>query len=109
LYKGLAQQSAKVKVAVVCPRAVSTNIVGRAIKRWSRSSGKTLNDLSAEDRKYMLEYDEKIRAGIPPAEVAAQLFKALREDRFYVLTHPETKELVRVRMEDIINERNPTL
>lgn len=108
LYKELAEKEAKVRVAVICPRTVSTNIVGRAMERWFRSSGKSLSDLSSEDREYMLDYNEKIKGGMPPAEVAEKLFEALREDRFYILTHPETKELVRIRMEDIINERNPT-
>ena len=35
-------------------------------------------------------------------------FAAVREDRFYILTHPEGKEAVRTRMEDILQERSPT-
>jgi hypothetical protein len=43
-----------------------------------------------------------------PAQVADAVFKALGKDPFYILTHPAGKEYVRTRMEDILQERNPT-
>jgi hypothetical protein len=45
---------------------------------------------------------------MPPEQVADAVFTALREDRFYILTHPEGKEAIRTRMEDILQERNPS-
>jgi hypothetical protein len=32
---------------------------------------------------------------------------AVKENRFYVLTHPGIKGAVRARMEDVLNERAP--
>ena len=49
-----------------------------------------------------------VHAGMPPAQLADVVFKALREDQFYILPHPEIKESVRTRMEDILQERSPT-
>jgi hypothetical protein len=43
-----------------------------------------------------------------PQQVADSVFAALRNDQFYILTHPEGKEAVRKRLEDILQERNPT-
>jgi len=40
--------------------------------------------------------------------VAAAVLEAIREERFYVITREETKAIVRVRMEDILEGRNPT-
>jgi hypothetical protein len=51
---------------------------------------------------------QAVQAGMPPAQVADAVFKALREDQFYILTHPDWKERVRTRMEDILQERDPT-
>ena len=48
-----------------------------------------------------------VPAGMPPAHVADAVFHALRNDQFYILTHPEGKEAVRARMEDILQERTP--
>ena len=45
---------------------------------------------------------------MPPVQVADAVFEALRKDQFYILTHPEGKESVRTRMEDILKERNPS-
>jgi hypothetical protein len=49
-----------------------------------------------------------VEAGMPPHQVADMVFKAIRDETFYILTHPELKEAIRVRMEDILQERNPT-
>jgi hypothetical protein len=49
-----------------------------------------------------------IAAGLPPAEAAAQVVDAVKNERFYVLTHPQFAPHIRERMEDIIEGRNPT-
>ena len=48
--------------------------------------------------------------GMPPDEVGDIVFEAIRDERFYILTHPDTgiKDRVRERMEDIIEQRDPT-
>jgi hypothetical protein len=40
-------------------------------------------------------------------DVAAAVVAAVREERFYVLTHPRIKGAIRARMEDILDERQP--
>jgi hypothetical protein len=46
--------------------------------------------------------------GMPPAQIADHVVAAIRADTFYILTHPVlTKEIVRVRMEGILEGRNP--
>jgi hypothetical protein len=39
---------------------------------------------------------------LSPADVADQIVAAIRADRFYVLTHPEQKPLVRERLDAIL-------
>ena len=51
---------------------------------------------------------QAVEAGMPPHQVADIAFQAIRDETFYILTHPETKEAIRVRMEDMLQERNPT-
>jgi hypothetical protein len=36
------------------------------------------------------------------------VFNAIRDEKFYILTHPDMKEAIRTRMETILEERNPT-
>jgi hypothetical protein len=40
--------------------------------------------------------------------VADKVFEAVRDERFYILTHPKIKGAVQARMEDILLERQPT-
>ena len=110
LYKGLLDRGADIGVTVICPGPVSTDIVGRTRDQWLASSGRSLNDWDAEKQKWLLEFEQHIKEdGMEPTEFADRLFKAIRDDQFYVLTHPEIKESVRHRMEDILEERNPTV
>jgi hypothetical protein len=51
---------------------------------------------------------QEMQIAMPPAQVADAVFQAIREERFYILTHPEGKNWIRTRMEDIFEERNPT-
>jgi hypothetical protein len=46
--------------------------------------------------------------GLAPADVAAQVVDAVKRNRFYILTHPEWKEMIRSRMDDILEGRHPT-
>jgi hypothetical protein len=49
-----------------------------------------------------------VQAGIPASQVADTVFNAIREEKFYILTHPTTKFDVQLRMEDILQDRSPT-
>jgi NAD(P)-dependent dehydrogenase (short-subunit alcohol dehydrogenase family) len=44
-----------------------------------------------------------------PEQIADCVFRAIRENRLYILTHPESKAWVGERMENILAERNPVL
>jgi hypothetical protein len=49
----------------------------------------------------------QVAAGMPPREVAEHVFSAIREDRFYILPHPDWLPRVRQRMEAILEGRAP--
>ena len=40
-------------------------------------------------------------------DVARAVVAAVKEDRFYILTHPRIRGAIRARMEDILEERAP--
>jgi hypothetical protein len=42
------------------------------------------------------------------AEVARMTFDAVRENRFYVVTHPKMLASVELRLQDIVARRSPT-
>jgi len=48
-----------------------------------------------------------VSTGMQPSKLAEAVFDAIRDERFYILTHADWKQFVRKRMDDILRERNP--
>lgn len=95
-------------VSVLCPGFVRTRIMEAPRNRPSALMNPPDNTPPTPQQLAMLEhFKASIENGMPPAEVAAQTFAAIREGRFYVLTHPEHKEQIKARMENILAGRNP--
>jgi NAD(P)-dependent dehydrogenase (short-subunit alcohol dehydrogenase family) len=106
LHHELAERGAKVKVSVLCPGIVNTRIMESARNRPADLPPTAPRGPASGARWEALH--RLVPAGMPGAQVADAVFEALRKDRFYILTHPEGKEAIRTRMEDILQERNPT-
>ncbi len=106
LAQELAMVGAPIKVSVLCPGFVSTKIADSG-----RNRPGTLADGSAKIQP--AEFEQVIRAaiagGLDPAVVGNLVFEAIRDEKFYILPHPElTKTRVRDRMEGILENRTPT-
>jgi NAD(P)-dependent dehydrogenase (short-subunit alcohol dehydrogenase family) len=105
LYHDLRERQSAVGVSVLCPAYVPTGI---ADSERSRPAGveptaKTKETLA---REAMLK--KAVASGRLSAEdVARAVVQAVKEERFYVLTHPRIKGAIRARMEDILEERAP--
>jgi NAD(P)-dependent dehydrogenase (short-subunit alcohol dehydrogenase family) len=107
LHHELAELGGKVKVSVLCPGLVKTRILDCARNRPERLA--TTAPMGPVEAAGWETLREQMQTGMPPAQVADAVFQAIREGRFYILTHPEGKDWIRTRMEDILQERNPTL
>jgi short-subunit dehydrogenase len=93
-----------VGVSVLCPGWVNTGIGESARNRPAELSGPggvDLANLGGGALKGVLE------AGLAPDTVAELVLDAVTNDRFYILTHPEWKDMIRTRMEDILEDRTP--
>ena len=110
LFYELAAREAKVKVSILCPGTVDTPVAEAARKRLEE-----MKDVPGERK--MTSKDEQLierlrtlfKDGMDPYEVAEKVFDAIREEKFYILSHPQEKIRVKRRMEGILEERNPTL
>ena len=102
----LALFGSPVKVSVLCPGWVNTRINEADRNRPPELQDAAQADPSmAEMGRQLL--DGLIASGLPPSEVASRVLDAIREERFYILTHPEMTPMIRQRMEDILEGRNP--
>jgi NAD(P)-dependent dehydrogenase (short-subunit alcohol dehydrogenase family) len=105
LAKELTATGSKIGVSVLCPGWVNTSIGESARNRPDelRNSGDGgMGDLGSGAIKPVIE------AGMPPADVAEHVVAAVRDGRFYILTHPEWKPMIQTRLDDILAERAPT-
>jgi hypothetical protein len=96
----------KIKVSVLCPGFVDTNIDegdrNRPSGRYDRPAAGTPEAAQREMFKGLLHGGQK------PAEVAQKVFDAIVNEGFYILTHPEFKAGVTARADNIVNDRNPS-
>jgi|SRR5579864_1264431 len=106
LHHELAERGGKVKVSLLCPGLVKTRIVDCARNRPERLAATApMGPVEAAGWETLRQ---QMQTATPPAQIADAVFQAIRAERFYILPHPEGKDWIRTRMEDILQERNPT-
>lgn len=109
LYHELVQEGARVGVSVLCPAWVNTRIFESLLERRQRLETHPAEDISPEAEEMIQAKRRALQEGMPPVQVADYVFSAIREGKFYIFTHQEGKNGIRRRMEDILQERNPTI
>jgi NAD(P)-dependent dehydrogenase (short-subunit alcohol dehydrogenase family) len=107
LHAELAAIGSQVKVSVLCPSFVQTNIGDSGRNRPPELAATETDTAQAEAFRLMIR--DLLAAGIPPSVAADRVMDAIREEKLYILTHPETKPALLRHIEDVIAERNPDL
>jgi NAD(P)-dependent dehydrogenase (short-subunit alcohol dehydrogenase family) len=113
LYREITRLGYKIGVSVLCPGSVRTKILDAERNRptaFRNAPGEATPYLT--DPKVLeglQEFQRQIDSGLPPEKVAGVVFDAIRKNKFYILPNTEShKPIIRARLEDIIQERNPT-
>jgi NAD(P)-dependent dehydrogenase (short-subunit alcohol dehydrogenase family) len=106
LHHDLAARGAKVKCSVVCPAYFPSGIAES--ERARPAALQEARTKTAEDRAREAGMRKAVQSGrLSAADIADRVFEAVREERFYVLTHPRILPAVEARMRDILAGRNP--
>jgi len=109
LHLELTLMCSKVKVSVLCPGYVRTNIMRTNYHNLPEKL-KRSQPVSNEFEQKLFELSSKsLKAGIPPEQVAGDVIEAIRNEQFYIFPNPEVMKIVRNRMECILTQQNPTL
>ena len=108
LYHDLRRRNAKIDVSVLCPAWVNTAIWDSARNRpddlLNESEQKSLDDAKLEESARQAVQSGKVSA----PQVAEIVFSAIENNQFYILTHPKIKKWIGLRVEDILQDRQPS-
>jgi NAD(P)-dependent dehydrogenase (short-subunit alcohol dehydrogenase family) len=107
LHHDLRKVGAPVRCSLLSPAFAPTGIAEAERARparWRNDAAPTASQILAAR-----ELRKAVRAGrLTAADIAAATFDAIRDERFYVFTHPAILPSIRMRHEDIETQRQPS-
>ena len=105
LQHDLRERNSRVGVSVLCPAYVPTRITESERSR-PKELGVSKKSPETLAREAMLK--KAVTSGkVSADQVAKAVVAAIKEERFYILTHPRIKGAIQARMEDILQGRAP--
>ncbi len=106
LHFSLQQRNALLKVSVLCPGLVRTNIAEAA-----RNRPEELRDapvaMTPQMQAGLAAFKAALDASMPPDEVADAVFDAIRKEQFYILPDPAWVEVIQLRTDNLLRMENP--
>jgi NAD(P)-dependent dehydrogenase (short-subunit alcohol dehydrogenase family) len=107
LYQDLRLVTDQVSASVLCPCFVPTGITRSQRNRPAELRGDA--QLTKSQLIGQAMNDKAVGGGkVSAAMVAQAVFDAMREQRFYIYSHPRALASVQTRMEDVVQARNPS-
>jgi len=107
LYHDLSLVTDQIHASVLCPYFVPTGI--HQSERSRPADFQTPGGPTKSQRIAQAMSDKAVNSGkVTAVQVAELVFDAMRENRFYVFSHPHALGGVKTRMEDVLQGRNPT-
>lgn len=106
MYLSLQQRNSPLKVSVLCPGLVRTDIANT-----ERHRPETLRNepvpMTPRMQAGLAAFKAAMDASMPPARVADIVFDAVQKEQFYILTDPDWIEVVRLRTDSLLRLENP--
>jgi NAD(P)-dependent dehydrogenase (short-subunit alcohol dehydrogenase family) len=99
----------KPKISVLCPGWVDTNILDAQRNRPAELANDAPGPVSPMGEAVRDWVGEQLKTGLSPRAVGEQVLAAIRDERFYILTHPAEMPAIEQRLQDIVRGNNPTL
>jgi NAD(P)-dependent dehydrogenase (short-subunit alcohol dehydrogenase family) len=107
LYHDLGERKSKVSCSVLCPAYVPTGIADSERNRPPEFANPSVEKSPEQVAKEAM-LRKAVRSGrLSADDIGAAVLAAVKEDRFYILTHPKISGAIRARMEDILEGRQP--
>jgi len=106
LFLTLQQRKSQVGVSVLCPGITRTN-VAYAERNRPEDLRNEPTPLSPEMQAGRAAIQAVLAGAMPPSQVAEIVFDAIGKEQFYIFTHPEWTELIRLRTSKLLAMENP--
>jgi NAD(P)-dependent dehydrogenase (short-subunit alcohol dehydrogenase family) len=107
LFLELLNRQAKVKVSVLCPGPVNTDIINAA-QRFRPDSVPPPPKMTPEEALFKRAFEIYLERGMDPKEVARQVLDAIVAERFYVIPH-DFSSSIEQRMKNVLTSKNPEI
>ena len=110
LFQDLALVTDQVRASVLCPYFVPTGISQSHRNRPARQPGISMSARPMQSQLISQAMSDKAVASgkVTAAQVAQAVFDAVAADQFYILSHPQMLAGVQTRLDDILQQRNPS-
>jgi NAD(P)-dependent dehydrogenase (short-subunit alcohol dehydrogenase family) len=107
LYQDLRLVTDQIGASVLCPYFVPTGITA---SERNRPSGLKAADKPTKSQLIGKAMSERAvgHGKLSAADIARFVFEAMDEGRFYIYSHPHALQGVQMRLEDVVQGRNPT-
>ncbi|MEV5595470.1 SDR family NAD(P)-dependent oxidoreductase [Streptomyces sp. NPDC052496] len=102
----LVESGSRPRISVLCPGLVDTDIYHSQRNRPARfpDAGPVPGTWSVDAARQAFK-----EFGVRPRVIGDEVVRAIREERFYVLTHPEYRDHIKHRTQRILDGENPTV
>ena len=109
LYHELKLMGSQLGVSALCPELINTGIhLSERCRTKAFEKPEEEQALSPAGALVIQALTDGMKEGLNPSVMADRVFKAIQEDRFYILAEDQWREACDVRLEDIRLGRNPT-
>jgi NAD(P)-dependent dehydrogenase (short-subunit alcohol dehydrogenase family) len=102
LYSELRMTTDKIHVSVLCPAFARTRLL-----ESGRNKPKGVEADPAASFGFYDALKRVVDEGAPPEEIASAVVNAVRENQFWILTHPQLDGSIRDRFESMLSRTNP--
>lgn len=109
LYHELKLHNTQIGVSILYPGFVRSQLIYSEQRRpeaYRNPEGE--RELPAYEQDMIKMFQKMNRDGMDPEHFAGLVFDGIKENNFYINTHPEFDEAIQMRLDDIALKRNPT-
>ncbi len=107
LYNELKLINSKIRVSVLCPGFVSSDITNPYIPETVKTTSSSVINENTE--LFFKAFNNAVKNGVTPDEIGESIINAIKNEIFYILSSETDKNLIRARLDNIIENKNPDI